>query len=156
MFTKTKLVVKKEEVSTLTPDGYSSGLLSTYKKFMQSEDDFNFNALLYVGSETNDKGELIETFKKINFILQKTKGKDGTIEIFHDFWYGDVSLNTSRYGYDRYLCETVDDIRHIETIEELSKDYAQSPYYMFEKMIDEGYKYINYDEDQALIDACGF
>lgn len=56
MFTKTKLVVKKEEVSTLTPDGYGSGLLSTYKKFMQSEEAFNFNALLYVGSETNDKG----------------------------------------------------------------------------------------------------
>ena len=75
MFKKTKLIITKEEVSTLTPDGYGKDLKGTYEKFLKSEEDFEFFVLLYVGStkETNDV--IIEKFKKIHFMFSKTPNK---------------------------------------------------------------------------------
>lgn len=155
MFKKTKLIVTKEEVSTLTPDGYGKDLKGIYEKFLKSEEDFEFFVLLYAGSTKETNGVIIEKFKKIHFMFSKTPNKFAIERFYHDFWYGDVSINTSKVGYDRYLCETHDEIVHEEMIEELVKYYADSPYYSYENMIKEGYKYINYDDDRDLIDACG-
>lgn len=155
MFKKTKLVVTKEEVSTLTPDGYGKDLKGIYEEFLKAEDVFEFFVLLYVGSKTEPNGDIIEKFKKINFMLEKTHSKGDNEDVYHDFWYGDVAINTSKYGYDHYLCETHDEIVHRDTLEEVVETYGEAPYYLFEKMMDEGYEYINHDYDRDLIDACG-
>lgn len=155
MFKKTKLIVTKEEVSTLKPDGYGKDLKGIYEEFLKAEDVFEFFVLLYVGSKTEPNGAIIEKFKKINFMLEKTHSKGDNEDVYYDFWYGDVAINTSKYGYDRYLCETHDEIVFKDTLEEIVEKYGDSPYYLFDKMMDEGYEYINHDYDWDLIDACG-